>query len=211
VATALGGSGERTLAISIYRVPGIAADRLLERFASVIVRPGRAAWHDRAVDGRRVSRAEGNGLPERVVSRWRTGRATGTSSMRRDDPRTLSWRCAGWEKASTRELTSNGARGMSLSATRSRRMRTRHLPIVQFGVVWAIDRARSADSCRSRRHVAVGDMYAVMEGRTLHGPGGAGGAGGSSRGAPPSDSRGASTRGSSRDRTRCLVLSQAGI
>jgi hypothetical protein len=63
VATALGGSGERTLAISIYRVPGIDADTLLERFVSVIVRPGRAKWQDRAVDGRRVSWAEGKWAP----------------------------------------------------------------------------------------------------------------------------------------------------
>jgi hypothetical protein len=63
VATALGGSGERTLAISIYRVPGIDADRLFERFGSVIVRPGRGRWHDRAVDGRRVSWADGEWAP----------------------------------------------------------------------------------------------------------------------------------------------------
>jgi hypothetical protein len=63
VATALGGSGERTLAISIYRVPGIDADRLLERFASVIARPGRAGWQDRAIDGRRVSWAQGEWAP----------------------------------------------------------------------------------------------------------------------------------------------------
>jgi hypothetical protein len=73
VATAFGGSGERTLAISIYRVPGIDADRLFGRFASVIARPARAKWKDRLVEGHRVSWAEGEwapGMGDVAVAYW---------------------------------------------------------------------------------------------------------------------------------------------
>lgn len=59
VASGVGGNGERTIAVTVYRVPGASPDRLKEAFGEVIDRPRRASWSDRSVGGIRVSWAEG--------------------------------------------------------------------------------------------------------------------------------------------------------
>jgi hypothetical protein len=69
VASAIGGSGDATLTVTVYRIPGIPADRLRESFASVIMRPGRVRWQERSVEGRDVMWAEAELAPgERPVA-----------------------------------------------------------------------------------------------------------------------------------------------
>lgn len=63
VASGIGGSGERTLSVELYRVPGVAADRLRDVFAATIHRPPGSRWKDRIVGATRVSMAEGRDGP----------------------------------------------------------------------------------------------------------------------------------------------------
>lgn len=71
VAIGIGGSGERTLAVTLYRVPGIPADRLREAFASAIYRPPGSEWQERVVGDVAVSWAEGRDGPlEFAVAYW---------------------------------------------------------------------------------------------------------------------------------------------
>lgn len=59
VAYGFGGSGEKTIAVSLYRVPGASPTQLLEAFGSVIFRPRRSLWSARTIGGTTVLWAEG--------------------------------------------------------------------------------------------------------------------------------------------------------
>lgn len=63
VAAGVGGSGERTIAVTIYRVPGASQIQLLAAFGSVIFRPRRSSWSIRSFGDTTVSWAEGKGGP----------------------------------------------------------------------------------------------------------------------------------------------------
>lgn len=71
VAAGLGGSGEKTIAVTVYRVPGASKTQLLEAFGSVIVRPTRSSWSDRTIGDTTVSWAEGREGPHHMhVAYW---------------------------------------------------------------------------------------------------------------------------------------------
>lgn len=63
VAAGVGGSGENTIAVTVYRVPGASQTQLLAAFGSVIFRPRRSSWSDRSFGATTVSWAEGKGGP----------------------------------------------------------------------------------------------------------------------------------------------------
>jgi hypothetical protein len=67
IVTGMGGSGEATLTIVLYGVPGIEADRLLAEFVSAIYLPPRGKWVVREVAGQTVNWATG---PEFTVAFW---------------------------------------------------------------------------------------------------------------------------------------------
>jgi hypothetical protein len=67
VAHGLGGDGEATLTVSIYRVPGIDEGRLALEFRSVIFRLPGSQWETRAIAGREVQWASGE---EFTVAFW---------------------------------------------------------------------------------------------------------------------------------------------
>jgi hypothetical protein len=60
VVTAMGGHGPDALALTLYGLPGVAADRLRTEFASVIHLPQRAAWTTRVMAHRTVNWATGD-------------------------------------------------------------------------------------------------------------------------------------------------------
>jgi hypothetical protein len=64
VAAGVGGSGEGTIAVTVYRVPGVSQTLLREAFGSVIFRPRRSSWSDRTIGATTVSWAEGREGPE---------------------------------------------------------------------------------------------------------------------------------------------------
>jgi hypothetical protein len=59
VAAGVGGSAERTIAVTVYRVPGASEAGLREAFAAVIYRPRRSSWSNRLIGHTTVSWAEG--------------------------------------------------------------------------------------------------------------------------------------------------------
>ena len=67
IATGMGGSGEATLTVVLYGVPGIEADRLLAEFASVISLPRGGKSVVREVAGHEVTWATS---PEFTVAFW---------------------------------------------------------------------------------------------------------------------------------------------
>jgi hypothetical protein len=67
VVTGMGGTGGRTLTVILYGLPGASAERLMAEFSSVIYLPGRAAWTEREIDGRRVKWASSS---EFVTAFW---------------------------------------------------------------------------------------------------------------------------------------------
>jgi len=71
VASGVGGSGEGTIAITIYKVPGASPAELREAFASVIPSPRRSSWSDRSIGDTTVSWAEGkDGSEYWYVAYW---------------------------------------------------------------------------------------------------------------------------------------------
>jgi hypothetical protein len=70
VVAGLGGAGDHTLTMTIYGVPGIPAEALLEEFASVIYKPGRAPWRERQADGRTVRWADATDDAPFSVAWW---------------------------------------------------------------------------------------------------------------------------------------------
>lgn len=71
VAAGVGGSGEKTIAVTAYRVPGAPKTQLLEAFGSVIFRPRGSSWSDRTIGETTVSWAEGREGPEHwYVAYW---------------------------------------------------------------------------------------------------------------------------------------------
>jgi hypothetical protein len=67
VVNGMGGSGEEVLTVTLYRVPGVAADRLSAEIGSTIYLPPRAKWSEREIAGRTVNWAEGR---EFTVAFW---------------------------------------------------------------------------------------------------------------------------------------------
>jgi len=67
VVNAIGGSGEQTLTVSIYRVPNVPAERLASEFQSVVSLPRGSRWQRRVVGGREVNWASGR---EFAVGYW---------------------------------------------------------------------------------------------------------------------------------------------
>jgi hypothetical protein len=67
VVVGIGGHGERTLALTLYSVPEIAAERLAEEFALVISLPPKGSWEVREVAGKSVQWAAGG---EATVAFW---------------------------------------------------------------------------------------------------------------------------------------------
>ena len=71
VAAGVGGRGERTIAVTIYRIPGASAALLREAFRSVIARPTRTAWSARTIGPTTVSWVEGSeGAEPWCVAYW---------------------------------------------------------------------------------------------------------------------------------------------
>ncbi len=64
VAAGVGGDGENTIAVTVYRVPGASQAQLQEAFGSVIFRPRRSSWSDRSFGDTTVFWAEGPEGPE---------------------------------------------------------------------------------------------------------------------------------------------------
>lgn len=64
VVTAIGGEGEQTLTVTIYRVPGVSAERLGDEFTSVFPRLPGAKWEIREVMSQSVHWAAGHDLAE---------------------------------------------------------------------------------------------------------------------------------------------------
>jgi hypothetical protein len=64
VAAGVGGGGDRTFSVTVYRVPGASQSDLREAFGSVINRPRHSSWSDRTVGATTVSWAEGREGPE---------------------------------------------------------------------------------------------------------------------------------------------------
>jgi hypothetical protein len=64
VAAGVGGSGQRTISVTAYRIPGASQAQLLEAFGAVIVRPRRSWWSERVIGDTTVSWAEGKEAPE---------------------------------------------------------------------------------------------------------------------------------------------------
>lgn len=67
VVTGMGGSGEATLTVVLYGIPGIEADRLMTEFGSAIYPPARGKWAVREVSGQTVNWATS---PEFTVAFW---------------------------------------------------------------------------------------------------------------------------------------------
>lgn len=67
VVVGMGGSGARTLAITLYELPGVPADRLMAEFTTVIFLPTRGTWATREMAGRVVNWAVGD---EATVVFW---------------------------------------------------------------------------------------------------------------------------------------------
>jgi hypothetical protein len=67
VASGLAGDSADVLSISLYRVPGIAADRLVSEFEAVVVKPRGAQWEVRRIAGRDVRWAAN---AEATISYW---------------------------------------------------------------------------------------------------------------------------------------------
>lgn len=67
VVTAIGGFGPAVLTVTLYGVPGVAADRLASEFEFVISLPTKGTWRERDVAGRSVRWASGD---EFTVAFW---------------------------------------------------------------------------------------------------------------------------------------------
>jgi len=67
VVNGMGGDGARTLTVTLYGIPGVAADRLAAEFSSVIYLPPRGKWTEREIAGRSVKWAAGQ---EFTVAFW---------------------------------------------------------------------------------------------------------------------------------------------
>ena len=71
VAAGVGGGGPKTVAVTVYRVPGASESQLREAFGSVIHRPRGSSWSDQLIGDTTVSWAEGKEGPEHwYVAYW---------------------------------------------------------------------------------------------------------------------------------------------
>ena len=71
VTSGVGGGGPDTLMVTVYRVPGAAADALAIALAPVAVKPSKGKWADAEIASRRVRLAEGSfGDVRTTVAFW---------------------------------------------------------------------------------------------------------------------------------------------
>lgn len=70
LAVGQGGLGDHTLVVTVYAVPGVAAERLHDEFATVIFKPGRKPWQGREVGGRTVRWADATASAPFNVAWW---------------------------------------------------------------------------------------------------------------------------------------------